>query len=154
MLCFVVYLHHRMWFHYPDLSVVKKLAAEHQNRTNMLLWLSARKNNCWGSVFRKPWTVFQESEMDFCSRTFWKKSSVCAVPSKTTYLSLPLNFSVPALVIGKHVCYRTFSHTLPFPRFNIPNRNQNKELTDHQQMVTLTGPLITTVVSSSLMDLD
>lgn len=96
---------------YPDLSVMKKLAAEHQNRTNMLLWLSAR-NNCWASVFKKPWTVFQESEMDFHSRTFWKKASVCAVPSKTTYLSLPLNFSVPALVIGKHVIGSSLTYCL------------------------------------------
>lgn len=97
---------------YPDLSVMKKLAAEHQNRTNMLLWLSARKKNCWASVFKMPWTVFRESEMDFRSRTFWKKASVCAVPSKTTYLSLPLNFSVPALVIGKHVIGSSLTHCL------------------------------------------
>lgn len=37
MLYFVVYLHSRMCFHYPELSVMTKLAVEPQNRTDVTL---------------------------------------------------------------------------------------------------------------------
>lgn len=59
-------------------------------------------NNCWASMFQKPWAVDQEFEMDFFSGTFRKRPSVSVVPSKTTYISLLLNFSVPDPFIGKH----------------------------------------------------
>lgn len=131
-----------MCFHYPELSVMAKLAVEPQNRTNMLRWLCPGKNNYWMSV----WTgsLRRSSSVGLLGKAFGE----AAVKSNRLYLCRPASLS--STLSQARLCRRLF-HTPPFPCLNIPDQTK-KYLSDHQQIVALNGFLML-LTNSSLVDL-